>query len=200
MTTFVVTDSGGWQPLASTDLPDSGVTAGTYGDNANVAQVTVDAKGIVTAAANVAIAGGGGGGSSEIAYAQITTNAAITDTAEATATALITLGPATYTAVPTYLEFCAPYVQVGTTLGNTVTVTIFEGATELGRIALLANFVSGLNMGQPVRGSLKLTPSAASHTYKLCAFTVNTAGVPQIIAGAGGTAAYAPAFFRSVVA
>lgn len=34
----------------------SGVTAGTYGDDSNVAQVTVDAKGHVTAAANVAIA------------------------------------------------------------------------------------------------------------------------------------------------
>lgn len=40
----------------------SGVTAGTYGDATNVAQITVDARGHVTAAANVAISGGGGGG------------------------------------------------------------------------------------------------------------------------------------------
>lgn len=39
---------------------DSGVTPGAYGDATHVAQVTVDAKGHVTAAANVAITGGGG--------------------------------------------------------------------------------------------------------------------------------------------
>ena len=41
--------------LASSQLPSSGVTAGTYGDASHVAQVTVDAHGIVTAAAAVAI-------------------------------------------------------------------------------------------------------------------------------------------------
>ncbi len=40
---------------------DSGVTPGTYGDATNVAQITVDEFGHVTAAANVAISGGGGG-------------------------------------------------------------------------------------------------------------------------------------------
>lgn len=39
----------------------SGATAGTYGDSTHVAQVTVDARGRITSATNVAIAGGGGG-------------------------------------------------------------------------------------------------------------------------------------------
>jgi hypothetical protein len=43
-------------------LPDSGVTAGTYGDSTHVAAVTVDAKGRVTAASSVAISGGAGSG------------------------------------------------------------------------------------------------------------------------------------------
>lgn len=40
-------------------LAASGVTAGTYGDATHVAQITVDAKGRVTAASDVAISGGG---------------------------------------------------------------------------------------------------------------------------------------------
>jgi hypothetical protein len=42
-------------------LATDGVTAATYGDSTHVPQVTIDAKGRVTVASNVAIAGGGGG-------------------------------------------------------------------------------------------------------------------------------------------
>ena len=41
--------------ISNTNLPPSGVTAGTYGSFANVSQVTVDQYGLVTAAANVGI-------------------------------------------------------------------------------------------------------------------------------------------------
>ena len=61
MTTYVVSDAGGWVPLDSSGLPNSGVTAGTYGDSTHVAQVTVNAKGQVTAASDVLISGAGGG-------------------------------------------------------------------------------------------------------------------------------------------
>lgn len=44
-------------------LIPSGVTAGTYGDTTNVAQVTVDTKGRVTAISNVSISAGSGGAS-----------------------------------------------------------------------------------------------------------------------------------------
>jgi hypothetical protein len=43
-------------------LAASGVSAGTYGDATNVPQITVDAKGRVTAVTQVAVSGGGGGG------------------------------------------------------------------------------------------------------------------------------------------
>lgn len=43
-------------------LATSGVSAGTYGDATNVPQITVDAKGRVTAVTNVAVSGGGGSG------------------------------------------------------------------------------------------------------------------------------------------
>ena len=41
--------------ISNTNLPPSGVVAGTYGSSANVSQVTVDQYGLVTAAANVGI-------------------------------------------------------------------------------------------------------------------------------------------------
>lgn len=45
----------------TTTFPTTGVSAGTYGDGSNVAQITVNASGRITAASNVAISGGGGG-------------------------------------------------------------------------------------------------------------------------------------------
>ncbi len=46
------------QPLIlNSDLSLSGVTAGMYGDNTHISQVTVNAQGIVTSASSVAIAG-----------------------------------------------------------------------------------------------------------------------------------------------
>jgi len=51
-------------PITTTgtvSLANTAVTAATYGSNTTVAQITIDAQGRITAAANVAISGGGGG-------------------------------------------------------------------------------------------------------------------------------------------
>lgn len=44
-------------PTTNVDLPATGVTPATYGDSTHVSQVVVNAEGVVTSAANVAIAG-----------------------------------------------------------------------------------------------------------------------------------------------
>jgi hypothetical protein len=57
-----VTSTGGTTPVI--DLADTAVMPGVYGDSTHVAQITIDAKGRVTSAANVTISGGGGNGGS----------------------------------------------------------------------------------------------------------------------------------------
>lgn len=58
--TITVTNPTG--PTADVDLPTTGVGAGTYGDSSHVSQVTVDSRGRLTNASQVAIGGAGGGG------------------------------------------------------------------------------------------------------------------------------------------
>lgn len=53
-------DATGWRLMSGSDLPNSGVTAATYGDATHVPQVAVNAQGLVTSASNVAITGGSG--------------------------------------------------------------------------------------------------------------------------------------------
>lgn len=144
----------------------------------------------------ITVSGGGGGGSQEIAYGQVTTNMLITDTSESTGTALITAGPAAYSGAPVIAEFYCAYLQGPTTLGGTTTITLFEGTTEITRLILTACYVSGLHTASSAYGAFRFTPSAATHTYSICGFASTTAGTPQIIAGAGGTATYAPAYLR----
>lgn len=51
------------------DLEDTAVTPDQYGDETNVAQITIDAQGRITAAVNVPVSGGGGGGGSIAQFA-----------------------------------------------------------------------------------------------------------------------------------
>ena len=77
-----------FEQVSGADLPDDSVTAGkladtavtpgTYGDADNVAQVTIDQQGRITAASEVPITGGGGGGGLILIENKIFTAAATT--------------------------------------------------------------------------------------------------------------------------
>ena len=57
---IAVTDGDGVGGNPTIGLADTAVTPGTYGTSTQVGQFTVDAKGRITAAANISISGGGG--------------------------------------------------------------------------------------------------------------------------------------------
>lgn len=133
----------------------------------------------------------------EIGYAQITAFTAITDTLEATATALISSGALTFDGSPVICEVVAPFLQSPSGVaGQTTTLTLFEGATEIARLAIIGCLVAGTNAITALNERLRFTPTAGAHTYKVCGFVTATTGSPGIGAGATGTGAYMPAFLR----
>ena len=134
----------------------------------------------------------------EIGYAQVTSQTNVTDTSEATATSLISPGALTFDGGAVYCEFFTPQLAPPSPLGASITVTLFEGATEITRLAFANNNVAGTQIATSCSARYKFTPTAASHTYKLCAFVSSTTGTPYILGGTGSGAAYSPAYIRFV--
>jgi hypothetical protein len=130
----------------------------------------------------------------EINYTQITASVNITDTSEATATALISPGVVTFDGGAVLVEVFA-YTLTGPTSGF-VSLTLFEGATEITRLAVFQGFVTGAQVNETVMAHYRFTPSVGSHTYKVCGFVASTAGTPVLVAGSGGPAGNAPSYIR----
>ena len=78
-TVTVIGGTGLTSTVSATDtvtlvLDNTAVTPATYGDATNVAQITIDAQGRITAAADVAISGGGGGAPADAQYVTLATD------------------------------------------------------------------------------------------------------------------------------
>lgn len=133
-------------------------------------------------------------------YDQITAPVTVTSVTEATGTAVISAAAHTFDGSPVVAHFFAPGVSTDNFAGHdAITVCLFEGATEIGRLAtvqILGTGTNTINVIAPANGFVRFTPTAAAHTYTVTAFCDQQSGVAKVLAGAGGTAAYAAAFIR----
>ena len=91
------------------------------------------------------------------------------------------------------VEFFSPMVQ-GTNNSTTATIVLLRDSTVIGWAQ-----IGGVTT-TPVGGALAAlafdTPSAASHTYKVAAFTSSAANPINVQAGTGGSGALLPAYLR----
>ena len=137
----------------------------------------------------------------QLNYTEITTGVNVTSTTESSGTTIISPGAITFdggAVMVRFFSFCkAP--QGGATA---LVVSLFEGSTQISRIAFCEPVISG-GTGSPVVsyvgslvGEYHFTPSAGSHTYTITAHVSTTTGTPAIQAGSGGTAGTPPAFVR----
>ena len=129
----------------------------------------------------------------EIAYVEFTSLVSVTATVEASAQDVVSSGAIAYDGSRIKVEFFSPEVEVGSTAGSFVVLNLFDGSTDLGRIGLVENSATGV-VGAPVYCQRYLTPSVATHTYKIVAWRVNSNG--SVHGSAGGTGADLPGFIR----
>lgn len=141
--------------------------------------------------------GSGGSSSSELFYAQVTSDVSIANgTSEASPVDIVSLGAQTYTAVPIRIEFYAPTITADT--ARAVLFLLFDGATMLCRLTDLR--FGGTGQSLPAFGAIRLTPSAGSHTYRIRAMNSATGGSASVVSGgggAGGAGTYAPISLRA---
>lgn len=130
----------------------------------------------------------------EFSYAEITSSVTVSATAAASANDVVTTSAVSYdgsTAV--MIEFFAPFGECGSGAGTFLICNLFDGSTDLGRIATVRNVAAQL-LQVPIIGKRRLTPSNASHTYNIKAWRVSANG--SIGAAAGGTDTTLPAYIR----
>lgn len=128
----------------------------------------------------------------EIGYAERTTTATITASAEASPDDVVSLGLLSYAAAPIVLTFFSPTIDPASAL---LRVSLWDGSTNLGMIwqALGSSGTSG------AVAVFRLTPSAGSHTYRIRAFNAG-GGTSTIYGGTAGAGNFAPITLRAALA
>jgi len=128
----------------------------------------------------------------EVNYTEYTATVSVTATTEGTANQIVSSGAITYEAVPHMIEFFSP--RVTPVASGVVLRFVLEDSTtvigHIGRVELNATGTSAV----PVFLARRLTPTAASHTYNVRAYTAS--GTASVEAGAGGAGILLPGFIR----
>lgn len=134
----------------------------------------------------------------EFGYDQITAGVNVTGTSAATANAIITCAAHTFDGNPVILVFFSPEVACSTTAASTMGISLWESGAPIGDLGFIRTDITASQDLKPVFLSYRFTPTAASHTYTIAAYTSSTTGTPSIQAGSGGSGVNLPAFARFI--
>jgi hypothetical protein len=131
----------------------------------------------------------------EIAYVERTTDLTVTATTAATAQEIVSAGAISFDGTAVWIEFFSPYVQAGAD-GFTL-IVLYDGASELGRLGAVSGVEATADtvvVGSPMCVRKRLTPTAASHTYKAHAYRLTANGL--VTGGAWGSDTNPAAYIR----
>jgi hypothetical protein len=122
----------------------------------------------------------------ELAYVEFVGDITAVGLAETVPVDIVSSGTQTYVANPIVVEFGCP----GMLFNGAGGVNLWDGATDLGRMF----YTAAANSWTPGFMLKRLTPTAASHTYK--ARLWETSGTATVASGAGGAGAKMPGYIR----
>lgn len=129
----------------------------------------------------------------EVAYVEFTSPVTANSVIETNPQFVVTSGTVTYSAVPTLIEFFCPGLALGGS-SNTHGLSLWDSGSDLGRL-LDGTIVSSAAGVYPAFFTRRLTPSAASHVYRIGIWS-NSATNFIAEAGAGGASTKLPGYIR----
>lgn len=142
--------------------------------------------------------GSSGGGVTQLAYVEFTASVTVSGS-EGSPTDVVSAGALTFDgATRACIEFYAPFVVAGGSANSLIVFNLWDGVTDLGQISLTQNPNASGQIGTPVFVQRFLTPSGASHTYKIRGWMFGANGT--VFAGAGGVGVKMPGWVRITTA
>lgn len=132
----------------------------------------------------------------EFGYDQITSTINVTGTTQGTGTTIITCAAHTFDGSPVLVEFFG-VAQLATIASDLFAVTLNESGAAIADLVTNRVGVATTPIDfWTVTGRLRFTPSAASHSYVITAYTASTTGTPTLGGGTGTGGSSAPCFVR----
>ena len=129
----------------------------------------------------------------ELGYTAFTSAVGIAGTSEGGATNVVTSASITCDGQPVLVEFYTPRVDTPAVAGQAVVLDVYVDSTIQGRIGVWL-VPAATTLATPFFGSLRVTPSAAAHTFSVKVWATSAAG--SVYGGAGGTGANVAGFIR----
>ena len=136
------------------------------------------------------------GGLVELGYGQATSNTTINNATVGTGTEVIAPVTVVCDGSPILVEFFSPQVRPSTTANDEINISLFEDSSEKIR-SWGRNYNGGGGfINKPTYLSVRLTPSAGSHTYGVKAYVTNAARTGSVGGGTGTSTTSAPCYLR----
>jgi hypothetical protein len=130
----------------------------------------------------------------ELAYTEFTSNVSVTNTIGD----VVDSGSLSYDGTTVNVEFFCPAFTGPASSAGEVQIHLYDSTTDLGILARFGFTVWGsgnITPEFPVIAKRRLTPSAATHDYKIRA-VMTSAVTGTLVAGAGGVGANMPGYVR----
>ena len=136
------------------------------------------------------------GGLVELGYGQATSNTTINNATAGTGTEVIAPVTVVCDGSPILVEFYSPEVRPSTTANDEINISLFEDSSEKIRSWGRNYNGGGGAINKPTSLSVRLTPSAGSHTYGVKAYVTNAARTGSVGGGTGTSTTSAPCYLR----
>lgn len=137
----------------------------------------------------------------QISYKETSSGTTVTASVESSPTTILTMDPVYFDGRTTVLlgfQSQALTVTGGGTVNRAFVLNFWDGTTDLGRVAQIADPTGTGTAVCPANVDRRIQPAQGYHTYSTRGWINGNTGSGSILAGVGGAGTQSPAFMRLI--